>query len=251
VRWTKTRSCWLKRIKTDYSFAGYHASEQSLPDRQRPASAFLSPTGDKTDRTVDIQSALDRCPSGGIVELQAGNYVLSHGNITLPSGCTLRGVLETNKEGDPAVTLEILGEARQSALWLVPVFHLIRAVFILGTYEDPTLGCKSFIADEYVPVGGKSFSVSDASGFNVGDRVVVVRTVSEKWIHAMVRSLLKPWHEWRIMQGMDKLVRNGVPQIWLNVSTPINQYRRIASINNNLVQIDFPLTDAIDAVRPE
>jgi hypothetical protein len=99
--------------QVDYSFAGYHASEDPLPDRNRPATSSLSPTGDSTDRTSDIQAALNNCPPDGIVELQAGNYTLSSGSITLPSGCTLRGVLQSDKQGDPVTVLAVSGRPRQ------------------------------------------------------------------------------------------------------------------------------------------
>jgi hypothetical protein len=51
------------------------------------------------------------------------------------------------------------------------------------------------------------------------------------------------------MKGMDTLVRNNVTQTWLPVGAHLMQYRRIVSTNQNLVQIDVPLTDAVNAVR--
>jgi hypothetical protein len=50
----------------------------------------LSPTGDSTDRTSDIQNALNACGTNEVVYLNAGTYYVS-GTIYIPSNKVLRG----------------------------------------------------------------------------------------------------------------------------------------------------------------
>ena len=125
----------------DYSYAGYHASNDPLPSKNRAATIFLSSTNDTTDRTSDIQNALTQCKQGGIVELAAGTYYMN-GSVTISnSNCTLRGVLAQNAIGDPAVNLTAVGTARD--------------LISVGAYGSNSIKYKQavYITDPYVPVG--------------------------------------------------------------------------------------------------
>src|SRR5262249_8233000 len=66
----------------------------------------------------------------------------------------------------------------------------------------------------------------------VGDTVLITRPVTAAWVHFM---------------GMDTLVRNGQPQTWLAPGTTIRTDRTIASIADNQITLDVPMTDSIDA----
>jgi hypothetical protein len=44
-------------------------------------------------------------------------------------------------------------------------------------------GTRQKIVDAYVPLGARSFNVSSAKGFKVGDPIIVFRPGTEKWIH--------------------------------------------------------------------
>jgi hypothetical protein len=88
------------------------------------------------------------------------------------------------------------------------------------------------ITDPYVPSGARSFTVDKASGFAVGDTVLVRRPVTAAWVHFM---------------GMDTLVRNGMPETWLSTTTQIPADRTIAAINGNQISLDAPLSDSYDA----
>src|SRR5262249_31546054 len=90
------------------------------------------------------------------------------------------------------------------------------------------------ITDAFVPVGGRTISVSSTSGFAVGDSVFVQRPVTQDWIHFM---------------GMDTLVRNGKPQTWIAAGTLIRTDRVITAISGNRVTLDVPLTDSFDATH--
>jgi hypothetical protein len=106
-----------------------------------------------------------------------------------------------------------------------------RFISITGSGSATTSNAVS-ITDPYVPSGARSFDVSSAAGFDVGDTVYVQRTVTSPWIHFM---------------DMDTLVRGGKPQTWISPGTVINTDRRIAAISGNHVTLDVPLTDSIDS----
>jgi hypothetical protein len=97
----------------DYSWAGYHQSNDPLPPENQVATQVLEPTGDDTDRTDEIQAALEDCGPGGVVGLRPGNYVLFGSLRMSSSNCILRGSLQA--EGDPVVNLTMAGTARDCA----------------------------------------------------------------------------------------------------------------------------------------
>jgi hypothetical protein len=98
-----------------------------------------------------------------------------------------------------------------------------------GSYVQ---GSAVSMTDPYVPSGATSFNVSDASGFHVGEPVVINRPVTAAWVHFV---------------GMDSLVRNGVPQTWIAPGTVILTDRTITAIHGNRISIDAPLTDSFDS----
>lgn len=202
----------------DFSWAGYHASNISLPSSGLPATFKLYATGDTTDRTTDIQNALDNCKQlGRVIELQAGIYYINSGTISLKqSNCILRGSLNG---GDPQVLIVMTGA--------------FRSAFTVGEPKQlsPIWQDSVNITDDYVGVGTNTFNVSDSSGFVVGQPVSVQRTASAQWIHTM---------------NMDTLVRNGQNQTWIPVGATLNQFRTIIDIQNNTLTVDVPLTDAVD-----
>ena len=202
----------------DFSFAGYGGGGVLLPNA--PVRATVVPSGG--DDTVAIQSAIDQVSSlplgnkvfRGTVQLSSGTFnVSSTLNITA-SGVILRGYgtgtdgTRINMKGNPFLFLKIAGS---------------------GSWQ--TVGNSATITDSYVPAGANSFTVNDASGFAVGDTVLIRRPVTAAWIHFM---------------GMDTLVRNGQPQTWISPGSTITTDRVIAAINGNRITLDVPLTDNLD-----
>ena len=96
---------------------------------------------------------------------------------------------------------------------------------ISGAGSWQTVGTPAAMTDSYVPSGATSFNVSDASGFAVGDTVLVRRPVTAAWIHGL---------------GMDTLVRNGQPHAWISAGSLINTDRVIAAIDGNRITLDVP-----------
>lgn len=202
----------------DYSSAGYRAGGVALP--KVATRVTVSPTGG--DDTATIQAAIntvsalqpDRKGFRGAVVLAPGNYNVSATLILNTSGVVLRG----SGSGPTGSIINMTGAP----------FALL-TVGGTGTYAR---GTPASIVDTYIPAGARSFKVSDASGFRIGDNVLVIRPVTEAWIAFM---------------GMDKLVRNGLPQTWIAAGSEILTDRRIVGIWGNRIILDVPLTDSYDA----
>src|SRR5690606_22448729 len=85
-------------------------------------------------------------------------------------------------------------------------------------------------------VGARSFSVTDASGFSVGDSVIVHRPSTAEWISAI---------------GMDKIPprSDGSPVTqWKPGSFDLRFDRTIVAIDGNKITIDAPLTNALEMI---
>ena len=86
---------------------------------------------------------------------------------------------------------------------------------------------KQLIADKYVPVGAKSFTVAAAKGFKVGDKILVRRHGNEDWIKELGQDTLSVGrYRWR-------------PFI-------ITYDRVITEIKANTISIDAPIFTAIE-----
>ena len=96
---------------------------------------------------------------------------------------------------------------------------------------------KVTITDDHVAAGTRTFTVDNASGFKVGDEVLVGRPVTAKWVSFM---------------RMDQLVRNGAPQTWISVGSVLNAERVITAIEGNKITVDIPLSDSMagEYVKP-
>ncbi|HLQ50041.1 MAG TPA: hypothetical protein VK129_01005, partial [Terriglobales bacterium] len=190
----------------DYSYAGYKGGGVKLPDLPAP-NPPVAPTG--ADDTTTIQAAINavaqRAPDGngfrGVVLLGSGTFNVS-GTVTITSsGVVLRG---SGSSGPNATIINLTAPAANANTFLD----------IHGSGSYTTLASSSVpIIDSYVPSGVMSFNVSDASGFHIGDSVLITRPVTTNWVHFM---------------NMDTLVRDGLPQTWLAAGSTTRTDRTIA-----------------------
>ncbi len=202
----------------DYSAAGYEGGGVSLP--RVPVRVTVSPSGG--DDTAAIQSAIDAVSAlpvdrrgfRGAVRLAPGSFNvsatlrISAGGVVLSgSGSATDGSVIT-MTGNPFTLLAVSGS---------------------GAY---TRGTAVPITDSYVPAGASTLTVTDASGFHVGDAILVSRPVTAAWVSFM---------------GMDTLVRNGQPQTWIAPGGEILTDRTIAAVHGNRITLDVPLTDSFDS----
>lgn len=92
------------------------------------------------------------------------------------------------------------------------------------TYNNrPTLTAPSRISTSYVPSGTKSFVVTDATNYNVGDKIMVIRTPNQAWIDLL-----------------DMAQFGWTPELYR-----ISYERTIEAISGNMITIDVPLVQAI------
>ena len=219
----------------DFSYCGYKASEEPIPDiptveTLNPLPGEAAPEGTMAyprgpDSASRIQAALDKvaarqpAASGyrGAVLLTRGTYYVK-GGLTMSSGVVLRG------QGDgPDGT--------------VLIFDNPQGVGISMGQAVPTveLEAASVITDAYVPSGSVAVTVQDAGLFDVGDEVHITKTVNDTWIETLGMTFpdgarpgrrLTPW----------------TPQAY-----QIKHVRRIAAIDGNRIRFDVPLPQSFVA----
>jgi hypothetical protein len=203
----------------DFSHAGYMGGGVALPVVATKVTLSPTASGDDTPR---IQTAINQVAAmapdargiRGAVLLNAGTYRLN-GTLNInTSGVVLRGA-----GSGTGGTILNLGSTAHNAI----------SVAGSGSWA---IGSSVAITNSYVPSGTRTINVSNASGFAVGDTVVVQRPVTSSWVQFM---------------SMHDLVRNGAPQTWLSTSTIIRTDRTISAISGNQITLDVPLTDSIDA----
>jgi hypothetical protein len=202
----------------DYSSAGYEGGGVTLPCV--PARATVHASGG--DDTAAIQSAIDT-----VSALPADKRGIRGAVLLAPGSFKVSATLKITTGG---VVLAGSGsDANGSVITMTGSPFTLLSVSGSGSY---TPGTSVAITDAYVPSGAESFHVSDASGFKVGDAVLVSRPVTSAWIAFM---------------GMDKLVRDGKPQTWIPAGTQILTDRTITHVTGNQITLDAPLTDSFDS----
>ena len=203
----------------DYSYAGYQGGGVALPSVT--VAQRISPIGG--DNTAHIQAAIDTvaglAPNAngirGAVLLEPGIYDVA-GTLNL----NVSGViLEGSGSGSGGTILNMNGSP-----------HLLFSFGGSGSWI--TTGATVNITDSYVPSGANSFHISDASGFAVGETILINRPATAAWIHFM---------------GMDTLTRNGVPQTWIPAGTIIETDRIITAISGKQITLDVPVADDFDS----
>ena len=203
----------------DFSSAGYEGGGVALA--VLPARITLSPSGG--DDTANIQNAINQIAQmklnflgwRGAVLLQPGTYTIS-GTLTInTSGVVLRG----SGSGSNETVLKMSGSP-------------FLAINVAGTGSWQTDANPQMITDAYVPSGTNTVTVADASGFHVGQTVLIQRPVTSSWIHFM---------------GMDTLKSStGSQQTWISPGTIVNTDRVIGAIHGNRLTFDASLTDSFD-----
>ncbi len=201
----------------DFSYCGYRASAEAIPDVPVRVVVGMKP-GDATTR---IQKALDHVASlpvdangfRGAVLLQKGNFPVSGQLLIRASGVVLRG------SGADATTIIGAGKDRET---------LIRVV----GHDDRQLGTPLRIEEAYVPVNARSFTVNGTRGLKPGDEVLIQRPSTLKWIQLL---------------GTDHFGGGITALGWKPGERDLYFDRRIVGIEGRQLTIDAPLTAALDS----
>jgi Leucine-rich repeat (LRR) protein len=211
----------------DFSHAGYRGGGVALPEI--PVVITLEPQdGDDSNR---IQAALDEVGSmekneygiRGAVKLKPGRYSISSNIYVRHSGVVLRG----SGDNDNPETATIIKAAKS----------IQGAVLQLngGTVEEwnrpsvSTLQSETNITTDFVPVGSRTFEVEDASGFKVGDNIIVLHRATEEWLQAVDYGATHTAPPWTVDRRLN-----------------ITYNRYITGISGNLVSIDAPVYNHLD-----
>jgi hypothetical protein len=207
----------------DFSYCGFKAGGIELP--QAAVKRSVQPA--EGDDGIRIQQAIDevaRLPADhhglrGAVLLKRGRYEISGSLKIAHSGVVLRG----EGQGEEGTVLVATGVTKRT---FIEVGGEGRPREVRNTRRE--------ITDNYVPVGARSFHVTDSTGMKVGDTVIVHRPSTANWIHDL---------------GMDRIPprRDGQPITqWKPGSKDLLFDRVIPGINGNRITIDAPFTNALE-----
>jgi len=207
-------------IIPDFSRVGYYGGDKDIPDIV--VIKTIEPAAEGTSEAI-IQSAIDEVSKKpldkngfrGTILLKKGTYKIPEEINIEASGIVLRG------EGDINGTRLVAQSKKQVSL--INVSGKGNITEIKNTRVK--------ITAEHVPVGSFSFTVSSASGFTKGDKIIVFRPGTEQWIKDL---------------KMDRIeARDGTKQ-WQPKEYDLQFERIITKIEGNKIFIDNPIVLAIE-----
>lgn len=235
-------------IIPDFSRVGYKYGDSEIP--VLPIRKTLTPTGDNTDRTAEIQAAIDEVSllGGGTVFMSAGEYYSSETIFIDSDGVVLKGetgtkIIATGKKQRAAI---FLGNSVVSSGKRVIVSENVSGILSESIqiaepeYEvTPSLAgsmsSQYAITESYTPVGRMYVTVAAPSKYYVGERVVIYRPSTENWIHSI---------------HMDEIAQNesGTVNQWTVNSKAyrLKWERTIMAISGNRVYLDNPVVMSLD-----
>lgn len=201
----------------DFSYSGYTAGINVIPN----APIKIIVPARNGDMTAEIQQALDYVGSlpvdkdglRGVVLLQKGTYEVQGSLLIRASGVVLRG------SGFDEKGTILLGAGTDRAT-------LIR----IAGGTDKSVQKPVIITDEYVPVNAQKLKVADRN-FKAGDKVIIHRPSTIEWIK-----------ELRTDHFGGGITATG----WKPGQRDLYWDRTITAVNNNEIELDAPITTAID-----
>lgn len=152
----------------------------------------------------------------GAILLKKGTYLIPGSILINTSGIVLRG------EGNEKKATRIVASGTKK-----------RALIeVAGTGKIKEIsGTRVKIADDYVPVGAKSFSVTDAKKFKKGDSIVVFRPGKDNWINDL---------------KMNQIIARAGTNQWDAKSYNLSFERVVTKIDGNKIFIDNPIVMSME-----
>jgi len=167
-------------IIPDFSYAGYKNSEVVIP--QVPVVHTVGPVAG--DNTEHLQAAIDLVgdmPVGvdgfrGALLLEPGLYEVASTVMVPYDGVVLRG----SGDGTDTQSNTIIRRMGESG----------EPIIVLGggsgnRWRDRVAGTEVDITTSFVQVGDRTFDIEDASGFSVGDNIVIYHPCTQEWLDAI------------------------------------------------------------------
>ncbi|MFL9483487.1 hypothetical protein ACI6Q2_11975 [Chitinophagaceae bacterium LWZ2-11] len=201
----------------DFSQAGYMGGGIVLPTPN--VTGTLKPLqGDNTDA---IQQAIDEVSKKELIKGVRGVVLLAPGifNCDRPITISATGVV-LRGSGPDSITGSVINMTGSPHTCII----------IKGNIAIQKQGNVTNFTENYVPAATDHFTINDASGFAVGDTILITRPVTQEWVKFM---------------EMDQLVRDGKKQTWLTGDITIQ--RVITKLDKNTITVDVPLSDNYDA----
>ena len=211
-------TAWAQAVPLDYSYCGYHCSEQPIPSTK--VAAYIQPTGQ--DDAALIQQAIDwvsqqkpdkQTGFRGAVLLGEGTFTINESLRIRTSGVVLRGA------GRGKTILRKTGYDRGAAIYIEGT----RDVVTKGTFD---------VAD--VKPGALSISLTaHLSPLTAHDRVMICRPSTQEWIDYLDCASF----------GGGK--RMGY-WAWHPGDIDLRWNRQITAVNGNQITLNAPITCSIE-----
>ena len=210
-------------IIPDFSRVGYYGGDRKIP--LVPVVVTVKHS-EKENHQDDIQAAIDQLAKKpmdangfrGTVLLEKGIYKIPGTIVISASGIVLRGAGDSLDRSGTT----LISTSKQR----IAVVSLTGS----GTVKEVP-NSRVRITDKYVPVGAFSFNVTSAKGMRKGDRIILLRPGTQKWITDL---------------KMDQIQDRGGTKQWTPKEYDLEFERTIMSVTGNKVSIDNPLVMAID-----
>ena len=222
-------------------------SAGGIPNRTTVC-ATVSPLGSSKDDTTNIQNAVNACPLGQVVMLAAGTFTIAEGNyVLLNKGITLRGA------GPGVTTLQRTNGAKLNSD--LPGSNPSPIIIVGPMRWNNTETAAALTAD--AAAGANSLQVASASGFSVGQIVLLDEASGAGWQtdpQGRGKIWASPdfrvvWQKHNPSQGYDDFDSGTYPYTaasagcWFsNCDRPTNEIKQISAISGNTITFDSPVT---------
>lgn len=209
----------------DFSTVGYMGGGVRIPDV--PACVTLGPKqqGDDTKRiqaALDHLSKIDMDKNGfrGAVMLAKGTYRVSGTLRISGGGVVLRGA------GQESSGTQIIATGTKKRT-LIQVSG--------GGGSSEIKDSRLRIADDYVPVGAKSFNLDNTDGLEAGSLIVIHRPSTKEWIHELGMNRIPPRRDGRKTHQ------------WTAGEYDLRYDRVVTKLEGNRITIDTPVLNSMDS----